>query len=318
MTDFPYTTLQTLLDLHGLDLSTLDARRQRAIITNIGTWINQITGQWFLPVAATLYADGNGDTLCRSPKGLPIIKLDSLKVIYDRTNDRDTFPTKPYYATGSSWHSVLGSCDQVLIEGSDYVIKTDLRSRVVERIDCAFPGGANNIEFVGTFGLVDNPRTVTVTTTAAITAASTSVTLDSVVGLFELDVFFLNGRAVLISTIDPATNTITFDAPAFLGSATIASGEVLTICGSVPDGIKTVASFLVNQFVAKNNVLDGGPAVPAAAGGIKREKDGEYSIEFFNDNPAGNTKFATAMLTGDPIMEQILYSYAKPLYADFA
>jgi len=318
MINYPYTSRAYITDVYGLNLSTISDAALAAIINEIGARINILTDQWFVPIAKTLYADGNTDVLIRVPGMIPAIELSEVMVLSDRTTYRDTpiGGTRLFYNRRYDYSIGIVGADTALVQGDDYVIKTDLGSRVIESLCGGFPGGANNVKMTGVFGYLDNIKHLDIVTSANITNASTSVTLVSAEGVDVADIIPIGGRNVLINSVDYATNTITFDKTTWV-SSTIPSGTTFTLYGSVPSGIQTVATWMVKEHFTNNSALGVG-ASPVPAGPVKRERTDYYDITFVDSNPVNRSVFKVAPVISDPVMAQILLQYTAPSIADFA
>ena len=180
--NFVYTSYYFLGKLFGLDSSSIDAFRKRLILTDIAGRINSITGQYFNPNAATLYADGRSDNIVNTPGFIPIIKLDNLTVIGNRTNYRDT-PITGLNLLSRSWNTIQDfggascSCSQAdcAYTEDDYVISNQFDKRVIELAQRIFPGGAQNVKMEGVFGWLENVREVSFILVDEITSTSEEV-----------------------------------------------------------------------------------------------------------------------------------------------
>ena len=187
-----------------------------------------------------------------------------------------------------------------------------VHARAIERVRANFPGGARNVKVVGALGWIEEAHYHTTTTTAAITDASTSVTVTDASGFEYRDVVDIYNTTssvrAIVTQVNRATNTVTFGTA--FGSRfvpdTIAAGATIRTFGKVPRGIELVANYLVGKAIQDFQARQANNANPIDPARIKREKTDDYEYELFS------AVDAKSVITGNATFDSILQGFTRP------
>jgi len=254
----------------------------------IAELIEAWTSQWFNVELAPLYLDGRNTTLVEARNRIPMQRVDSVSILWDRSVHRPGC-----WDTGMT---VLASTDWAA------------RERSIQRLHGVFPKGARNIKVEGAFGWVEYKEFDTVST-AALTAASTSLAVEDASGFAVRDVVEIigdnDGARLIITGVDREANEISFDAPGFLLAA-IEEDAVVRTFGRVPGMIEQLANYaagLLNQ-----QQFDEAGAAPVDPNRLKRERVDDYEYEYFDAAATG----ASPLVSGNKFYDAIIRNFSMP------
>jgi len=294
-------TCPTRIREAGVD-ADLPNERLWAQINWISAAINKLTGQFFQPYETTTRVDGRDSSIVGHRALVPIIKLAKL-TIYDTDHNPGGLRRRRMWLPQTI---PLEDADVLLagaiVDADAYRVADDRRT--VELLAGRFPDGRQNVEMDGVFGWMEDVAEASTTTTTDINDASTSVTLDSVDGIYfddTLDITDTNDNQVRlwVLTVDVTTKEITFDKVNWI-RGTVLSGATVKRYGRVPRGVERIALRMV-ELQAVNS------AAPTT-GRIRSEKVDEYSISFFGPEDIG----ISVPLVGDSLVGALLEEYSAP------
>lgn len=306
-------TAPTFLVEDGYNLNGLSVEARWRGIQVVSAFIDDVTQQWFNGENGVWPLTGRGRELIAHKTNIKIPYVEKIEVLSENTNHRGapiprgglpfgkpfaTFPW-PYLGTGTT-----------TLEATTWA----LHERAIEKIRSIFPGGAQNILVTGVFGWVDDFRNLDVVSTTIVTAASTTVDVDDVLGFKRRDVIDIVGTndsiRVVCTAIDRTNNRITFDPVGTDLVASIPAGARVATYGQPPRSIQQLASFLFGNWMREREaVVDGEVVIDPTR--IKRERTDDYEYELFAPGAGGATGGG---LTGNPRYDLIIQQHSAPAF----
>ncbi len=305
----------------GVTSTQVDDARLKRLIRQAGRTINQVTGQWFLPIESTERMSGRGGPAVHHDSLIPILEVGTIQV--DRSGDVLSGLGIPDIGGGSLTNI---ESSNVRIDDRELHLTVFHKRMVGGRWSgrpARWPRGSRNIVVPGTFGwLEERPfsntgeRSRSTTTTAAITSTTTSISVESTDGFRPDDTVIIRsgaayenfGTHAIINSIVESPASLEIDAPAHLRDS-IASGANVITYGRVPFEVEKAAILLV---VNNKNAFGSSAAQAASADRIKRERTDNYEYELFPQTTG--TEGSSGTSTGVAAADRILKHYVAPPY----
>jgi len=303
----------------GLSLLEMNDDRAFVLIDRMSKKIDLFTQQFFSPREKIVKVNGKGISYTSYHNEIPIIKINSLKLIPDHTHVKRWNCVFPRQMIGTEPLSVTDytiDSSRRRIELIDYSYNvyhhSDSFYSVGERFMKVFPEGSSNVEIDGVFGNIENQKEFETTVTSPVLTIETLIHVDDASGFEQYDHLIIDitpGIERRITDVDYDNNTISIDQP----MRNIPTGTILKTYGAVPGQIAECVMRLINRY--RSGLLDP-ENEDNLNGAIFKEKTDMYSWEAESKFINGlwnmdNTNWAS---TGDLIVDRILQEYVSPIY----
>lgn len=301
-------TYATALTAAGISLAGMLDDEIRALIHAVSEYIDTLTDQKFNPVVDTAKRfEGRGRRIAYDHQLLPIVAVNSIKVDYNRADNRHFDPNDPLEQeatdiTTAVLHTVGGTAT---LQTTDYVVQ----DRWIERLRTNWPIGPGAIVVDGVFGRLE-PRKAKVETESAeqLVSDATQLTVDDTTGFKARDVALIGGDLYVIITEVPDGTTLRFDSVGTLAAAKAVDSKVQT-WGAVPRAIQDLANHLFAQAKAEDDARRDGQQF-VDPGRIKKELVDRYMYELFSSADS-----AGGWVTGSLRHDMTLKRYSRPAMA---
>ena len=320
MLPFEYVLIKDLRD-QGIDATAVSDELATELIQLSSDRINKHTGQWFVPVLATMDLDGRDSSVIFLPNYIPIIEVTKVVIDADKSVSRERhgcfqmFRDRRFFGT-------LSGADVIPSENgrfAEFVAASaavqDVFGRIIDNEGFVFARGRRNVNLSGTFGnIFSRGVKLTATTSGAVLEGAVEVVVDDVTGWRKNDVavFLLAAGAEvqIVVDIDKGANKLLFPAPDTL-KFDVPDATKVENYGRVPLQIRRCAIRLVNL----NQDLIGSIAASQAqtAQFIIAEKTDNYEYKLDPDAVAGLEQGST----GDSECDRILDLFSPPPYVGF-
>lgn len=310
--NYKYTTIQRLRD-EGLSSGDLNDTKADRLIRLYSDRINRWTSQYFFPVKETIRIDGTGLEGIWRPDKMPILEVDTLTVdvLGSNPSQGTVVPPEDFEIVIPGAYDSPGRVLQLRVTGGfiRFINKTRfLRFPTIGR----FPKGPKNIEIIGTFGWVSEKEKVSTTTTAELAAKAKNVVVTDISKFDVGDAIRIGNDDpfvyALISKIDDATKTITFDDIGRIPASLVSGVSVVTF-GNIPEAIQYACTRLVIEFHPLMTSEDFESALGQSS--LTGEKIGDYSYTM------QQPKYKNASATGLRDIDSILQDYVAPNFPIF-
>lgn len=286
-------TCPSFLTAAGFDLSSLSASSLWQLIRQTSALVDALTQQWFNADWGEWFFSGRGKFSIAHASEIPLGAYESVVISNSRSTELGFPPFMPYIKGGTQSDSSF-----------------QINGRILKRQRYPWPCGMNNIRMIGFAGWVEDPKALEGETSEELALDATTLQLSSVLGLRARDVVDVVGEfdqaRLVVTGVDRATRTISFDAGAF--DAAIPAGAVFRCGGQTPRAIESLATFFFQRAVKEASAYaDGAGLIDPAR--IRKELTDGYSYELFGNGESSGT---SNLITGHMVYDQIISKYSRP------
>lgn len=307
---YKYATIQELRD-ENITAAQLSDARALKLIERVSREINELTEQWFVPIARRLVENGSGGHLLTL--GIPVLRASALELVTDRTVVQGVarvgaVEPDPVYGLPSELprfddSQAFGRPFGFLAIAPDFAVD----GRRLRSTTGAFPSGSQNIRIDGVFGWVEDAQDFKTALAVPFAPGDAEATLEDASGVRVGHVLaFISGagasaRTLYIAWVKAvAGNVVTLVDAADDLAAELPIGTEASDFGAVPAGIERATVLLVNR--AKDGIGSEEFSEEEFFGRLLSERTDNYEYRL-REKPS---------VTGDDFVNGLLSQFVRP------
>ncbi|MBU1456920.1 MAG: hypothetical protein KKD01_19570 [Proteobacteria bacterium] len=303
----------------GLTELEMSNDRVLTLIDRMSKKIDLFTKQFFTAREEIVKVDGEGISYTSYPNEVPIIKVNSIKIIPDHSHVKKwscIFPMQQISDQPLSPNNYTLTSSKRQIEMIEYMYQSypynDRFYNLGERYPKIFPEGSANIEINGVFGYVENQKEFETTVANDVLSVDTIMQVVDASGIEQYDQIIIDTIPPFerrVVAVDYDNNQLTIDQP----MRSILTGTKIKTYGAVPLQIAECVMRLINRYRSQIFDPENGDSLKGA---IFKEKIDMYQWEAKSTfiNGLWNLEETNWASTGDLIVDRILQEYISPIY----